>query len=1166
MAKAMQGAIPAAHQAQVQAAATSWGTFASGIQNALGPAQTLLRAIGPLGDAAFMAAERVERGALAMEAMGRAAEGAKLGLGGAVAIVGTVVAALAALALVLEAVHKGWELLKDSIREAAQVQTLQTTFVALSKSAEMALAQFEEIKNFWAQSGIFKLEDLTNAAVQLQFMGVNAQNTTRYVEHLAEAAAAVKTSVTSMADAFESIMFGRIYRPTQQTFLLMQQMTLEIQKTNASFDPAKIREWIQQASNVDRLKIVSQAMRDIGTEGNVAFDSISKRQKDFEGALARLNTQWLAFKEELGRPIIDALTPLINTFTEKMASGKTVAEEWGNTIAQIIRQLGDDIKAGNLGEKLADAMIKGLLKADWTLWKNFMTNIFYDWPKYIWDKFVKYVKETRPDVSGGMGVGGGGGTAIGGGGIPTMPPQIVTPGEDAAKAVGAVGGMAAAYARWQHAIQAVTYANDNLIQGVERTNKKLEDQKSDTAEIVKYWEDYKNVQVYSTSAAETNERIIEDLTKAIHGMADPLENVKDLMPGLTPDQAKMAQAIAQMRQMEIDLKNIDTLIKGGQATWFQGFQGGIMNLQKEWGNFAMQVEKATEEIGKALENDISTNLADILDGTKSVSQGFKDMAISILKDIERIIIRMLVVEMLQKALGFWGGGSAAAGAAGSVTGGSVGMFAGAGSAGAGTLHSGGMIQQFATGGRVALKPNEVPIIAEAGEVVFTQEQARHLMPMDRTKFLPEQLRAMRGMTMLNRSRRRRFHPGGGVVGAGLVAPDIPPEGWEGGSWDSTGHMWTGVGGSGGTSATWDGGATETFGTVDWGGAQNFGTMNVGGADIAGFGGDPYLGGIAASGGMNLAPPIDYGGGAQNFGSMSIGGTDIATFGGDFSIPTGGMPSATIIGYGANGQPIIAAVAPSMPAVSGGPVFDPAAGSAYPGAGTGRIVGIYPGTTTSGGGFVTSQVPLTPNAPFSGGSTGAGFGGVGPSYGGGAGYYGAGGAGAAYAAGQGGYGYGSPYSSGGAGQAMSGGFLAGEASGGIGMSILGGSQGFLPVGAGGLSVEPFRVNIVHAGGVIPSFQQGGVMPQTGLAFLHAGEQVTPASNISNTSSQTITNQITVHVEYKDGAGRSSVSGMGDREATDMARFVSAMVDKKIADNRRFGKQLYQNRDQRNPAAA
>ena len=34
------------------------------------------------------------------------------------------------------------------------------------------------------------------------------------------------------------------------------------------------------------------------------------------------------------------------------------------------------------------------------------------------------------------------------------------------------------------------------------------------------------------------------------------------------------------------------------------------------------------------------------------------------------------------------------------------------------------------------------------------------------------------------------------------------------------------------------------------------------------------------------------------------------------------------------------------------------------------------------------------------------------------------------------------------------------------------------------------------GTIPEFQSGGIMPQDGLAYLHKGEQITPAASVIN----------------------------------------------------------------------
>ncbi len=64
-------------------------------------------------------------------------------------------------------------------------------------------------------------------------------------------------------------------------------------------------------------------------------------------------------------------------------------------------------------------------------------------------------------------------------------------------------------------------------------------------------------------------------------------------------------------------------------------------------------------IGNSIENNLVNGLSDIASGAKSLKSGFSDMANSILRDIEKMIIKMLIVgplmQQLQALLGAFGG-------------------------------------------------------------------------------------------------------------------------------------------------------------------------------------------------------------------------------------------------------------------------------------------------------------------------------------------------------------------------------------------------------------------------------------------------------------------------------------------------------------------------------
>ncbi|MDA9453060.1 hypothetical protein XI00_01930 [Bradyrhizobium sp. CCBAU 21359] len=75
---------------------------------------------------------------------------------------------------------------------------------------------------------------------------------------------------------------------------------------------------------------------------------------------------------------------------------------------------------------------------------------------------------------------------------------------------------------------------------------------------------------------------------------------------------------------------------------------------------AMRTNEAMRSIGSTMSSTLTTGLADILDGTKSVSAGFADMSRAVVRALEEAMIKMLIVQPIMRSLsgtfGFSDGG------------------------------------------------------------------------------------------------------------------------------------------------------------------------------------------------------------------------------------------------------------------------------------------------------------------------------------------------------------------------------------------------------------------------------------------------------------------------------------------------------------------------------
>jgi hypothetical protein len=112
---------------------------------------------------------------------------------------------------------------------------------------------------------------------------------------------------------------------------------------------------------------------------------------------------------------------------------------------------------------------------------------------------------------------------------------------------------------------------------------------------------------------------------------------------------------------------------------------------------AIRMNTAMKGVSNAIETNLTTGLTDITMGTKSASQGFRDMGLAIVKAIDEMIIKMLIVQPLMRSLGL--SSLTSLGTSGSIVlggPGGPGIFPSAN----GNIFDGGNVIPFAQGGMV----------------------------------------------------------------------------------------------------------------------------------------------------------------------------------------------------------------------------------------------------------------------------------------------------------------------------------------------------------------------------------------------------------------------------------------------------------------------------------
>jgi hypothetical protein len=133
--------------------------------------------------------------------------------------------------------------------------------------------------------------------------------------------------------------------------------------------------------------------------------------------------------------------------------------------------------------------------------------------------------------------------------------------------------------------------------------------------------------------AEQRQRI-EEVTSAYAKATEAIER------------ATVAQSIRRGRQTSL-LDPQDVQI----AEQLKGLYPDVATALNSVEASAMRTNEAMRSVGSTMSSSLTTGLADILDGTKSVSAGFADMAKSIVRALEEAMIKMLIVQPIMRSLG-----------------------------------------------------------------------------------------------------------------------------------------------------------------------------------------------------------------------------------------------------------------------------------------------------------------------------------------------------------------------------------------------------------------------------------------------------------------------------------------------------------------------------------
>jgi Mg2+ and Co2+ transporter CorA len=172
-------------------------------------------------------------------------------------------------------------------------------------------------------------------------------------------------------------------------------------------------------------------------------------------------------------------------------------------------------------------------------------------------------------------------------------------------------------------------------------------------------EEFKAQALLTTAAQQAGLPITAKMANEIQDLAQDAGLAAEAL-----EKAKVATTISRGQQTSL-LSPEDVAI----ANQLKGLYPDVTQALASTEAQALRTNQAFSQMSSQISNDLTSNLADIATGSVTAAQGFSNMAASILKDIEQMIIKITVVEPLMRAFqqSFTGTGGFLAGLFGGST-------------------------------------------------------------------------------------------------------------------------------------------------------------------------------------------------------------------------------------------------------------------------------------------------------------------------------------------------------------------------------------------------------------------------------------------------------------------------------------------------------------------
>lgn len=653
----------------------------------MGPAAT--RLIG-LANGFGMAARATEQ----LNNSGKLAE---TGMAGLLTRVAPIAGVLLALVAALSAAAIAFHLFHDALKEGQELETSRANLTALTGSMHGATEAYEGFVEI-ARHTRFEIPELEKTYTGLFKFRREGENVNQTLKDLATLAAGPGGNLNALASALEQVeRTGKVTMDTINLFGGRGGGGVDIVALLATSMHKTSQQVLEDIKNQQiGTREVQRALHEAAAEGGYfarIMDSLSATSAQ---AFKRLHTDWTEVKANFGAPIDAALAPLLDELDKHLRELIPVAAQWGEAVGKGIRVVTLAIK-DNKGPELFKLMFQvGTDEAIAYIKKAFL-DLFKWFATLPWNTIKDLFKgATIPDdiLQGGdpYSLGGNSTTA------PGAPAQNWEQNEAAVRAKrlrDMINTYLGQMSKEEQAKEIAPPPGSPIV-----TTPKNEfagrTQVQTDADIMRDYNDQlaqlkAHLDAGSVSQREFNTRLREMQESTAKELANP---------------GKYAAALGAWNAYENErLKKAaetEARLKSGDASVTEAFMYGLQKQAQAYGTFASQVAQLAQDMTNSFATGLSTAIGDVITGTKDAKTAFKDFAVSVLNDISRMIIKMLILKAVQAAIGY----------AGSSGGGDTGGGFRGGMAAGGPIFGGSGTH------------DDVPIMAMAGEFMIRKDMVR----------------------------------------------------------------------------------------------------------------------------------------------------------------------------------------------------------------------------------------------------------------------------------------------------------------------------------------------------------------------------------------------------------------------------------------------------------